>query len=220
MDRRAASVLLAGQLVALTACNSRPPTDERPMAERTPPGAFQESDLPGILLQAEEAPSGVSFEPSGSGVADSYLESQLRQPGQEWPPEGFKTSFQHFFSMPPLSEPESETFPVKKVRGVISLAVLFDSPERASQFLQGGFPSDWQLDVAGFETLGEERRGLVTESTGGLFIDESKRPRRTTIIWRRANLFLQMNVSGQYSLDQVIALAHLVDARAKAGLSD
>ncbi|MGH9197059.1 MAG: hypothetical protein ACRD1T_15135 [Acidimicrobiia bacterium] len=174
--------------------------------------AFEEADLREIVLQPDEAPAGVRFESEGSGVADSYLRSQLAQPGEEWPPNGYEISYQHFFSMPPLDDPE--TVPTMRVRGVVSLAVLFDCPETASAFLQMGFPPESQLSVPGFETLGEERRGLVTETTGGLFIDEETRPRRTTIVWRRANLFLQLNVSGEYSLDEVMALAVSVDRRA------
>lgn len=169
--------------------------------------------LPEILLEPNEALPGLSYDPSLSGPADVYLEGQF---AADWPPSGYESSYQRVFQDSAPEDPE--TFPVEKLRGLVSVAMLFRSAEDASAHLSANFPSSWWLDVDGFDTLGEERRGLVTETTGGFLADSAARPRRTTLIWRRANVFLQLNVLGEYPLEDVITLARAVDSRAVARL--
>jgi hypothetical protein len=173
--------------------------------------AIEQDDLPEIVLGPDEGLPGLEYDASLSGPADEYL---AREFGTEWPPDGYESSYQRYFQGPPPSDPEA--FPVKNLRGLVSVAMLFQSSEGAREYLTTTYPPVWRLDVAGFDTLGEERRGLVTETTGGLLADPAARPRRTTVIWRRGNVFLQLNVLGEFPLEDVIPLAKVVDARAAA----
>jgi hypothetical protein len=175
---------------------------------------IEQGQLPGVVLKPDEGLPGLEYDPSLSGPADPYLQRQF---GASWPPAGYETSYQSYFEGPTPDDPEQ--FPVKKLRGLATLAMLFEGPEAASRYLNQTFPPSWRLDAPAFDTLGEERRGLVTEATEGVLADPKARPHQTTIVWRQGNLFLQLNVLGEYPLADVIPIARVVDDRAAALLA-
>jgi hypothetical protein len=174
---------------------------------------IEQDQLPGVVLKPDEGLPGLEYDPSLSGPADSYLQRQF---GASWPPAGYESSYQSVFQGPTPENPEQ--FPVKKLTGLATVAILFESPESASAYLNKSPPS-WRLEDPAFEALGEERRGLVTEATEGVLADPAARPHQTTIVWRHGNLFLQMNVVGKFSLSEVLPIAKIVDDRAAALLA-
>jgi hypothetical protein len=200
------NLVLASGLVMLAACGSQmePPA---PDATLTSPDA---SVLPAseVLVQPEEAPEGVTFDPSVSGsVPADVLGSELAAPGEAWPPDGFVEAFQHVFRMPAEEVPTDPD----EVRGVINLMIAFEDGDAVLAFLNRSFPPSLALKEAipfGYGSLGEERRGLRTKAT-------QDRPVRTTLIWKRGRLFLQLKVFGDYSLEEVMIMANAVDARAQ-----
>jgi hypothetical protein len=176
--------------------------------------AVEKDQLQDIVLAPDEGLPGLEYDSSLSGPADRYLKGLF---GPDWPPNGYEGSFQRYFQGPQPEDPE--TFPVKRLRGLVSVALLFESSDAASEYLTANFPPSWQLSSPGFDMLGEERRGLVTEATGGSFADPEARPRRTTVIWHRGNLVMELNVLGEFPLEDVIPLAQDVDGRAAELLS-
>lgn len=194
------AALAALGVLASAACQSDP--------------AIEADELKEIVLRPEEGLPGVEYDPDQSGPADRFLEREF---GPAWPPDGYQSSYQRYFQGPAPEDPA--TFPVEDLRGLVSMAMVFESPEAASDHLDAIFPARFRLDVAGFDSLGEERRGLVTQATGTSLSDPAARPRRTTLIWRRGNAFLQLSVLGEFPLEDVIPLARAVDERAAALLA-
>jgi len=146
------------------------------------------------------------MDPSVSGPVDvQELGAEIAEPGEEWPPEGILGAFRHVFLMPAPEDPD--TFPAEDVRGLVSMGIQFEDAETASAFLDRRFPPDAELDHPDWEMLGEERRGLRTPAS-------ADRPVRTTVIWRRDFLYFQLNVFGDYPLEEAIRLALAIDGRA------
>jgi hypothetical protein len=183
---------------------------ESPQGQSTSEASLAATMLSRVLIQPDEELEGVRFDSSVSGpVPASALEAELAGPGEAWPLVGYIDAAQHVFRMLPPEDPQ--TFPAEDVRGVVNLGILFEDPSTASAFLDRSVPPEFVLQEAGpfgYGSLGEERRGLRTEAT-------ANRPVRTTLIWRRGSLFLQLNVFGDYELGQIMELASAVDARAE-----
>ncbi len=183
---------------------------ESPRAESTSEGSLDATLLSRVLMQPDEELEGVTFDSSVSGpVPTSALEAELGGQGERWPPAGYIGAAQHVFRMPPPEDPQ--TFPAEDVRGIVNLGIVFEDRGAASAFLDRSFPPEFVLQEAepwGYGSLGDERRGLRTEASGD-------RPVRTTLIWRRGTLFLQLNVFGDYELREIMELASAVDARAE-----
>lgn len=181
------------------------PPQGQPASEASPDATV----LSQVLIQPGEELAGVTFDSSVSGpVPASVLEAELAGEGEAWPPVGYIAAVQHLFRMPPSEDPS--TIPAQDVRGVVNLGIVFEDPSAASAFLDRSFPPEFVLQEArpfGYGSLGEERRGLRTEAS-------ADRPVRTTLIWRRGGMFLQLNVFGDYELRQIMELALAVDARA------
>lgn len=200
-----AALLVAAELL-LIGCRSAP---HEPTAPATPPPAADTSPLSDLLLAEDEVADDLLLDETVSGPVDpSFLEGELAVPGEPWPPEGFVEAAQHVFL---LSTPLGPDATDQDVRGAVNLGMLFRDPGSARSFLDRSFPPEFQLEDAhpfGYERLGEERRGLRTEAS-------PDRPVRTTLMWQRGRTFLQLNVYGDYELEEIMSWALAVDGRAK-----
>lgn len=181
---------------------------EPPRGQSAGEASLDATVLSQVLMQPDEELEGVSFDASVSGpVPASALEAELAAQGEAWPPAGYIDAAQHVFRMPPPEDPQ--TLPAEDVRGVVNLGIVFEDPSAASAFVDRSFPPEFVLTEArpfGYGSLGEERRGLRTEAS-------AQRPVRTTLMWRRGDLFLQLNVFGDYELREIMEVASAVDAR-------
>lgn len=206
-------IRLVVPLLALGVACSGPPTapSTEPLPVDLAPPATErgiEDRLASIVLQPGEAPAGSEYDPDASGAGT--LQDLGLVDGFTVTP-GFKAAYRSAF--PDVRADPARPPPRNDVHGAISLAALFERPTDASTFLKSRFPDDQPIAGAEYTdpAIGDESLAVVTQIT-------AERPRVASITWRRGNLYLFLNVYGDYPVEQSLRLASVIDARAVAVL--
>jgi hypothetical protein len=183
--------------------------------DRAAPVRFSPSDLPGMVLRAEEAPAGTEYIAASSGVLsleDVWGSDCCPTQQEEFDDAGFAAAAGAFFEQPGHSGDPIDTRPGVEIAS--STAVLFVTSTGAEAAMDSWFdyyrsPVLDPLDTSG---LGEEAiavTGSPDAPAEELFL----------YLWRIDRLVLSLRVSagrGSVSLDEVRDWVDRMDARASA----